>query len=108
MYRPCGPQEYDLVAASGFTAWPPRLPIQPIFYPVTNEAYAREVNAWNLSQYGVGYITRFHVRAEFAARYPIQVVGGPDHAEWWIPAEDLEELSANIVGLIEVVERQER
>jgi dihydrofolate reductase len=36
-------------------------------------------------------------------RYPIQKVGGAHHTEWWIPAEDLEELNHNIVGLIEVI-----
>ena len=29
--------------------------------------------------------------------------GGREHSEWWIPAADLDELNANIVGLIEVV-----
>ncbi|MEA5604142.1 hypothetical protein [Nostoc sp. UHCC 0252] len=28
---------------------------------------------------------------------------GPDHTEWWIPAEELEELNSNIVGKIEVI-----
>lgn len=36
------PRELALVAKSGYRRWPPRLPEQPIFYPVTNEAYARE------------------------------------------------------------------
>ena len=39
------------------------------------------------------------------ARYEIHRVGGIDHTEWWIPAEDL---NANIVGLIEVVEENSR
>jgi hypothetical protein len=38
-------------------------------------------------------------------RYPVQQVGGSNHTEWWVPAEDLEELNANIVGLIEVVHK---
>jgi len=37
-FRPTGQKELDLVAASGYTQWPPRLPDQDIFYPVTNEA----------------------------------------------------------------------
>jgi hypothetical protein len=37
------------------------------------------------------------------ARYTVQTVGGSAHTEWWVPAEDLEELNANIVGLIEVI-----
>lgn len=40
MFRPTGPEELLLVERSGFKAWPPRLPDQPIFYPVTNEEYS--------------------------------------------------------------------
>ena len=54
---------------------------------------------------GVGYVTRFEVRKSFMDRYEIHRVGGIDHTEWWIPAEDL---NANIVGLIEVVEENSR
>jgi hypothetical protein len=104
LYRPCGRAELDLVVASGFTAWPPRLPIQPIFYPVTNIGYAREVNVWNVNQYGKGYITEFQVKRSFMDRYRIETVGNSSHTEWWIPAEDVEEMNANIVGLIRVVE----
>lgn len=43
LYRPTGPEELELVRASGFRRWPPRLPEQPIFYPVTNGAYARQI-----------------------------------------------------------------
>ncbi len=52
---------------------------------------------------GVGYVTRFQVRSEFMSKYPIEKVGGAHHTEWWVPAEDLEELNDNIVGLIEVI-----
>jgi hypothetical protein len=43
LYRPTGPKELELVAASGYLRWPPRLDGQPIFYPVTSEEYAREI-----------------------------------------------------------------
>ena len=43
LYRPVGKAEYDLIVQSEFTAYPPRLPEQPIFYPVLNERYAREI-----------------------------------------------------------------
>jgi hypothetical protein len=36
-------------------------------------------------------------------RYQIQRVGGELHTEWWIPAEDLDDLNDNIVGTIEVI-----
>ncbi len=49
VYRPTGPEELDLVAKSEFRRWPPRLPEQPIFYPVTNEQYAIEIaRDWNV------------------------------------------------------------
>ena len=104
LFRPTGPEELDLVRASGFRRWPPRLPEQPIFYPVTNEPYAQEIaQRWNIKDSGVGYVTRFLVRREFMDRYPIQKVGGAHHTEWWVPAEELEDLNDQIVGLIEVI-----
>jgi hypothetical protein len=104
LYRPTGPQELKLVAASGYRRWPPRLPEQPIFYPVTNEEYARQIAIkWNIPASGVGYVTRFQVKKSFMDKYQIQKVGGEQHIEWWIPAEDLEELNDNIVGQIEVI-----
>jgi hypothetical protein len=103
LWRPTGPDELALVEASGWRAWPPRLPEQPIFYPVLNEEYATTIaRDWNVAQSGVGYVTRFEVRASFLTRYPVQQVGGRTILEYWIPAEDLNELNANIVGLIEV------
>jgi len=104
LYRPTGPEELKLVMQSGFKRWPPRLSGQPIFYPVTNEKYAKEIAIkWNVPASGVGYITRFEVRKEFMANYEIQKVGASYHSEWWIPAEDLEKLNDNIVGNIEVI-----
>ncbi|MDP5136064.1 hypothetical protein ORJ04_08905 [Rheinheimera baltica] len=48
-YRPVGEAELKLVADSGYTNWPPRLPEQPIFYPVTNLEYAIRLTQWNVS-----------------------------------------------------------
>ena len=103
LWRPTGPKELALVAATGFRRWPPRLPDQPIFYPVTNEDYAIEIaRDWNVPASGVGHVTRFEVDAAFMARYDTHVVGAARHAEWWVPAEELESLNDHIVGLIEV------
>ena len=102
-YRPVGPSELNLLIENGFSKWPPRLPEQPIFYPVTNEQYAKAITKWNIQDYGVGYITKFEVRREFLDRYDIHCVGARNDTEWWIPAEDLEELNSNMVGLIELV-----
>lgn len=104
MYRPTGPNELELVRASGYKRWPPRLPEQPIFYPVSNEAYAVQIaRDWNVPASGAGYVTRFAVRSDFMRRYPLQTVGGSEHVEWWVPAEELEEFNDNIVGTIDVI-----
>lgn len=104
LYRPTGPKELELVKQSGFKRWPPRLPEQPIFYPVTNERYAIEIaSQWNVKESDVRYVTRFEVRKLFMDKYQIQKVGSTHHTEWWIPAEELETLNDNIVGLIEII-----
>ncbi len=104
LYRPVGPKELELIRASGYREFPPRLPEQPIFYPVLNEEYARQIaQKWNVKDSGAGYVTRFAVRNEFLTKYPLQKVGGKVHEELWIPAEDLAEMNRNIVGLIEVI-----
>jgi hypothetical protein len=107
LYRPVGPRELALIQESGYRAFPPRLPEQPIFYPVLNEAYAaqiaREWNARSADTGHIGYVTRFQVRGAFLEHYPVQIVGNATHTEYWIPAEDLVEFNANIVGPIEVI-----
>jgi hypothetical protein len=104
LYRPIGPKELLLIEESGFRAFPPRLPEQPIFYPVLTEAYATKIaRGWNLKASGSGYVTRFAVVRSFLDRYKVQTVGSAEHKEYWIPAEDLPEFNRNIVGLIEVV-----
>ncbi|MEA9562773.1 MULTISPECIES: hypothetical protein [unclassified Xanthomonas] len=106
MYRPLGPEEYALVRDSGFRRWPPRLPEQPIFYPVTNQRYAEEIaSRWNVKDSGVGYVAQFDVLAAVVDQYAIQKVGGAHHTEWWIPAEDLDTFNEAIVGLIAIIAR---
>lgn len=106
MYRPLGPEEYALVRDSGLRRWPPRLPEQPIFYPVTNRRYAEEIaSRWNVKDSGVGYVAQFDVLAAFVEQYAIQKVGGAHHTEWWIPAEDLDNFNQAIVGLITIIAR---
>jgi len=104
LYRPVGPKELELIRAGGYRAFPPRLPEQPIFYPVLNEEYARDISRkWNVRDYGAGYVTRFRVRKEFAAKYPVQTVGDRTCVELWVPAEELAVFNDNIVGEIEVI-----
>ena len=82
----------------------PRLPEQPIFYPVLNEEYAVQIaRDWNVPASGAGYVTRFRIWADFARRYPVQIVGGSVHQELWVPAGELDEFNANLVGSIEVI-----
>jgi hypothetical protein len=103
LYRPVGPKELELIAGSGWREFPPRLPDQPIFYPVTNEAYAAQIaRDWNVKESGAGFVTRFSVDAYYLSRYQMQKVGAAIHTEYWIPAEELSEFNRNIVGLIEV------
>jgi hypothetical protein len=107
LFRPVGQKELDLIRESGGRAFPPRLPYQPIFYPVLTEEYAVQIaRDWNTKDAAsgyIGYVVRFRVRASFLERYTIQTVGASRHQEYWIPAEDLAALNDNIVGQIEVV-----
>lgn len=104
LYRPVGPKELALIRESGFRAFPPRLPEQPIFYPVLTEAYAVKIaRDWNVKASGSGYVTRFAMRSAFLCRYAVQNGGGSQHQEYWIPAEDLSRFNEHIVGLIEVI-----
>jgi hypothetical protein len=104
LYRPVGPKELALIAASGFREFPPRLTEQPIFYPVLNEEYARQIaREWNVSASGAGFVTRFAVRKSFIARYAEKTVGASIHRELWIPAEELRAFNDNVIGLIEVI-----
>ncbi len=104
LWRPVGPEELALIRESGMRVFPPRLPEQPIFYPVLSEDYAVKIaRDWNVQASGVGYVTRFRVLKSFLDRYPVQEAGGRAHLEYWIPAEEIEAFNAAIVGDIEVV-----
>lgn len=106
LYRPVGPKELALIEASGWKAFPPRLPEQPIFYPVMNEAYAAQIaRDWNVPASGAGFVTRFEVESAYLSRFEEQTVGGREHRELWVPAEELEEFNRHITGLIEVTQR---
>ena len=107
LFRPTGEAEIKLVAQSGWTAWPPRLPEQPIFYPVTNQPYAEQIaRDWNSTQAApnnLGFVTRFEISDDVAARYPVQRAGGNQHTELWVPAEDMDLINNALVGAIELI-----
>ncbi len=105
LYRPVGLRELELIAAANYGAFPPRLPEQPIFYPVLNFAYAEQIaRDWNTrSGDFAGFVTRFAIDDAYAARFPVQVVGAGTHEELWVPAEELAAFNQHIVGVIAVV-----
>jgi hypothetical protein len=107
LYRPVGAGELELIRKSGFREFPARLPEQPIFYPVLSAGYATQIaRDWNTKddRSGLaGFVLRFRVRTEFLRAYDVHAVGSADHQEYWIPAADLPQFNANIVGSIEVI-----
>lgn len=105
LYRPVGLKELELIAQSGFTSFPPRLPEQPIFYPVLNFEYAEQIaRDWNTKQSTFcGFVIRFEVEQAYAETFEIHTVGSRIHQELWVPAEELEEFNRRIIGKLEVV-----
>ena len=103
LWRPVGPEELVLIQASGMRRFPPRLPGQPIFYPVLTEDYAVKIaRDWNVHRSGKGFVTRFAVRKDFLDAYTVREVGGRSHREYWIPAEDLDAFNDAILGVIDI------
>jgi hypothetical protein len=112
LYRPVGRAELDLIRGSGFARFPPRLPEQPIFYPVLSETYAIQIaRDWNTKDERsgfVGYVLRFKVNSSFLDNYEVRTVGSSEHREYWIPAADLGRFNENIIGEIEVISQFRR
>ncbi|HEY2584101.1 MAG TPA: hypothetical protein VGI43_20000 [Mucilaginibacter sp.] len=103
LFRPVGPKELKLIEQSDWKRFPPRLPQQPIFYPVMNEEYAIQIaRDWNVPASGSGFVTKFAVAKDYLKKFKVENVGGPIHNELWVPAEELDEFNRHIVGLIEV------
>jgi hypothetical protein len=107
LYRPVGQKELDLIAASGYRAFPPRLPEQPIFYPVLHREYAEQIaRDWNTKDENsgfAGYVLEFQVDADYLAEFEVKKVGGQQHLEYWIPAGELDEFNRHIQGEIRVI-----
>ena len=108
LYRPVGIKELHLIAASGFTAYPPRLPQQPIFYPVLNQEYAeyiaKEWNTKDIPSGFAGFVTMFEIDDPYAMQFKIQTVGDRTHQELWVPAEELDEFNRHIIDTIQVID----
>ena len=104
LYRPVNQAELNLIQKSDWKMFPPRLAEQPIFYPVTNEAYAIQIaKEWNVPAYGAGYVVEFDLSNHFLSNYNIENVGGEIHNEYWIPADALTEMNENILGRIRLI-----
>jgi hypothetical protein len=104
LWRPVGPVELELIRKAGMKAFPPRLPDQPIFYPVLSEDYAVKIaRDWNVPASGSGFVTRFNVQRSFLDNYRVQTAGGNSYLEYWIPAKEMDAFNRAIVGEIEVV-----
>lgn len=105
LYRPVGLKELKPIAQTGCKAFPPRLPDQPIFYPVLNFEYAEQIaNGWN-TRYNDpprGFVTKFEVEDSYVSKFNVETVGARIHQELWIPAEELEEFNSHIIGKITV------
>jgi len=107
LWRPVGRAELRLIEAAAFRAFPPRLPEQPIFYPVMNFEYAEQIaRDWNSKDdrhEHLGYVTEFDILVEALAPYTEQQVGSSIHRELWVPAEHLDAFNEAILGDIRVV-----
>lgn len=112
LFRPVGRDELAKIEASGMKAFPPRLPAQPIFYPVLSFAYAEQIACdWNStsdSHAFLGYVVEFDVDDAFAARYAPRTVGSAAHRELWVPADELAAFNRHITGDIRLVAAYER
>ena len=108
LFRPVGMQEMQKICALGLRGFPPRLPEQPIFYPVANHEYAAQIaRDWNTKDTHSGYcgfVTSFAVDTDYLQQFKSQQVGARIHREYWIPAEKLEEFNRHILGVIRVEE----
>ena len=107
LYRPIGEKELILIIDLNYSAFPPRLNWQPIFYPVLNEEYACDIaSRWNTNDEAgnyLGFVTKFSVSAEEYSTYKVQNVGLNHHNELWVPSEDLARFNGAIAGPIEII-----
>ena len=103
-----GLPELALLWDSGMHRFPPRLSDQPIFYPVLNLEYARQIaSEWNPPDKNsgfAGFVTQFEVSSSYLSKYEVHTAGSAAHREYWIPARELTSLNKAIAGLISVEE----
>ena len=105
LYRPTGLEELGAMYEAEMRAFPPRLPEQPIFYPVLVQEYAERIaRQWNTKVGSrAGFVTRFEVDDAYASTFDPQRVGDRDAMELWVPAAELTKFNSHIMGRVEVI-----
>jgi hypothetical protein len=106
LYRPVGLNELRRIFETEMTAFPARLPKQPIFYPVLNAPYAVKIaRDWNTkNEMRAGYVTEFDVEDAYVSCFEPHSVGSREHEELWVPAEELADFDNQIQGKIRVID----
>jgi hypothetical protein len=106
LYRPIGLHEFALLWDSGMREFPPRLVQQPIFYPVVNLEYARQIardwNAPDTNSGFAGFVTQFELSSTYLSKFELHTAGSAAHREYWIPAREMPAFNKAISGLISV------
>ena len=106
LYRPVGTKELNLIRESGYRAFPPKLPEQPVFYTIL---YLQHILLFVVIQsvkYNddhKGYVTKFEVDDSYGTQFEVHCVGDSYHEELWVPADELEEFNRHIIGEIKVI-----
>jgi len=103
-----GLHELALIWDLGMREFPPRLPHQPIFYPVINADYARQIaRDWNTRDANsgfAGFVAEFAFDNAYIAKFAPHVAGASQHQECWIPSEELSAFNKSITGRIRMQE----
>ncbi|BCJ46443.1 hypothetical protein GCM10010168_60820 [Actinoplanes ianthinogenes] len=98
VWRSVGQGELDAVASSGWRAWPPRLPDQPIFSVVSDRRHAVRICRERIvPAEGVGYVARFDLPRRFLDRFEGT---GRNESEYRIPANEVAGLNTHVIGVI--------
>jgi hypothetical protein len=108
LFRPVGLHELSLIWDKEMREFPPRLPQQPIFYPVANIEYARQIaRDWNTKDEKSGfsgYVTNLDVESSYLSKFEPHTVGSSAHVEYWIPANELNSFNRAIRDRIQLEE----
>jgi hypothetical protein len=104
LYRPVNQHELYLIEVADWRSFPPRLPEQPIFYPVLDVDYAIQITReWNVPAFGEGHVVRFEIDKSYFETFEVQTVGLDHFQEIWVPSEDLGIFNNHLVGPITLI-----